>query len=132
MDQTQVMVGNFPCDVRAQDLAAYLQRLLGIVDRCKVKRISGNTPPHAFVQFVSAAVVREACLESDHGSLFFKGGVLKIIPCTSTGGAKPSPRGNNNSDIDVLLSGNCCSICQCSMLMSSWCETYSLLTVDIS
>ncbi|KAG0556960.1 hypothetical protein KC19_11G091000 [Ceratodon purpureus] len=91
MDQNQVMVGNFPWDVRAQDLATYLQRVLGIVDRCKVKRTSGKTPPHAFVQFVSGAVAREACSESDRGNLSFEGCVLKIIPCTSIGaGSKPS------------------------------------------
>lgn len=94
MDQTQVMVGNFPWNVRAQDLAAYLQRVLGIVDRCKVKRISGNTPPHAFVQFVSAAVAREACRESEHENLSFEGCVLKIIPCTAIGpGSRPSHGG---------------------------------------
>ena len=89
-----MMVGNFPSGVRSDDLAAYLQRVLGIVDRCKVKRVTGNTPPHAFVQFVSASVAREACRESDRGILSFEGCVLKIIPCTSFGaGSRPSRGG---------------------------------------
>lgn len=93
MDQTQVMVGNFPSDVSAQELAAYLQRSLGLVDRCKVKQIYGSTPPHAFVQFMSAAVAREACRESECGRLNFHGYDLKIVPCTVQAKSKPSHEG---------------------------------------
>jgi len=88
-----VMVGNFPSHVRAQELAAYLQKSLGIVDRCKVKRVYGNTPPHAFVQFMSAAVAREACSESDRGRLNFQGCELRIAPCTVQAKSKLSNEG---------------------------------------
>lgn len=113
MDQTQVMVGNFPAHVGAQELHAYLQRSLGIVDRCKVKRIYGNTPPHAFVQFMSAAVARQACLESDRGRLNFHGNELKIDPCTVRAKSKPSDEGMLSFFTSYQVENRCSASAKC-------------------
>lgn len=103
MDQTQVMVGNFPADVGAQELALNLQRSLGLVDRCKVKRVYGNVPPHAFVQFMSAAVAREACVQAYCGTLKFRGQELKIVACTVKAQAQPSHEGTHSCEDPLIL-----------------------------
>lgn len=85
MDSTQIMVGNFAWDVRAEQLAQYLEMTVGLVDRCKVKRTHLNVPPHAFVQFASADVAKEACRLADRDRLVFQDRILKV--CMSSGGA---------------------------------------------
>lgn len=90
MESTQIILCDLPPGVRAEELAMYLYRKVGIVDKCKVKQPREHLPAHAFVQFVSADVAAEACRLAERKRLVFQDCVLKC--CISDGGASQQPR----------------------------------------
>lgn len=90
MESTQIILGNFPFGASAEELALYLYRKVGIVDKCKVKQPRQHLPAHAFVHFVSADVAAEACRLAERERLVFQGYVLKC--CISDSGASQQPR----------------------------------------
>ncbi|KAI5055904.1 hypothetical protein GOP47_0029425 [Adiantum capillus-veneris] len=99
---TQVVVGNVPDGMEAEDLASYFEKKLGIVWRCRLKtscppynaypefsctELEENAfpqgircAPHAFVHFASAEVAREACSLAEQQKLAVGQYLLKIQP----------------------------------------------------
>ncbi|KAH7415135.1 hypothetical protein KP509_14G029700 [Ceratopteris richardii] len=97
---TQVLVGNIPSDIKAKELASFLEANVGIVWRCRIKKTCppynaypefSSTElddtvfphvipciPHAFVHFTSEQAAEKACMLAKKQNLVVRGQALKV------------------------------------------------------
>ncbi|KAJ7546052.1 hypothetical protein O6H91_08G022500 [Diphasiastrum complanatum] len=151
MGSTQIVVGNFGEDVRAEAIVKVLEASVGMVWRCKLKITAPpvherlcltsadveshasrlrtiNFPCHAYVHFVSPQVAKEACTLANAGRLLLKGILLKA-QMPNEGWRIRRPRVCALRLLDVFI--ECGTLCSWDEFVVSWKSPVNGVTMEV-